>query len=429
MKHSLTAAVVVCSIVGTHVCNRAVALDTVTWGGGNGSWSDSNWTKNSVSGLTASSAMGDNTGGRGGMNIVIGGGALVDFDPNNGNTLLGDYDKSSVVDTADYVVWRKGGTLQNDPTPGVQPGDYTYWRARYGIAALGDFKPRMDQTPGGSITVKEGAVLTMDSHSDLDGRWSRVGLSMTFDNGTWRRTHSAPSDGGGQIFFGYKNELLANQQIDINVINGGRIENDGKMVFGTPDYFVSQGGDGGHSPGIKVHMTIDGGTLDLSGGGYPDYPFGLISGEMVFVYEYNEGVGPKNEDYRINFTGPGSITVDPHFDTNAGQYLGGIYVAKQDSSGAFSAQGGAPDLFTPIGYEDLWDLGILQANGLSGLTGATFGTYFSTTGTKFTEDYTLTSLIPAGSGSGLAGSTVPEPASFFLAALIGLAGGCMTRRR
>ena len=48
----------------------------------------------------------------------------------------------------DYVVWRKGGPLVNDPTPGVQPGDYAYWRARYGNAALGDFKPRMDLCGG-----------------------------------------------------------------------------------------------------------------------------------------------------------------------------------------------------------------------------------------------------------------------------------------
>ena len=57
--------------------------------------------------------------------------------------------------------------------PGVQPGDYAYWRARFGNAALGDFKPRMDITPGGSLTIKEGAVLYGDSHSDTDGRWFR----------------------------------------------------------------------------------------------------------------------------------------------------------------------------------------------------------------------------------------------------------------
>jgi hypothetical protein len=44
----------------------------------------------------------------------------------------GDYNGNGVVDAGDYVLWRKGGPLQNDPTPGVQPADYTFWRSRFG---------------------------------------------------------------------------------------------------------------------------------------------------------------------------------------------------------------------------------------------------------------------------------------------------------
>jgi hypothetical protein len=44
----------------------------------------------------------------------------------------GDYNGNGVVDAADYVLWRKGGPLQNDPTPGVQAADYTFWRSRFG---------------------------------------------------------------------------------------------------------------------------------------------------------------------------------------------------------------------------------------------------------------------------------------------------------
>ena len=45
----------------------------------------------------------------------------------------GDYNNNGVVDAADYVLWRNGGPLQNDPTPGVQdPEDYTFWRSRFG---------------------------------------------------------------------------------------------------------------------------------------------------------------------------------------------------------------------------------------------------------------------------------------------------------
>jgi autotransporter-associated beta strand protein len=44
----------------------------------------------------------------------------------------GDYNNNGVVDAADYVLWRKGGPLANDFTPGVQASDYDFWRARFG---------------------------------------------------------------------------------------------------------------------------------------------------------------------------------------------------------------------------------------------------------------------------------------------------------
>jgi hypothetical protein len=46
----------------------------------------------------------------------------------------GDYNNDSKVNAADYVVWRKGGPLQNETvTPGsVTQGDYTAWRLNFG---------------------------------------------------------------------------------------------------------------------------------------------------------------------------------------------------------------------------------------------------------------------------------------------------------
>jgi hypothetical protein len=49
----------------------------------------------------------------------------------------GDFNGNNVVDAADYVLWRKGGALMNDPTPGNQPEDYDFWRARFGNTAVG----------------------------------------------------------------------------------------------------------------------------------------------------------------------------------------------------------------------------------------------------------------------------------------------------
>jgi autotransporter-associated beta strand protein len=46
----------------------------------------------------------------------------------------GDYNNNGVVDAGDYVVWRKGGPLENEvDNPGtVDAQDYVEWRARFG---------------------------------------------------------------------------------------------------------------------------------------------------------------------------------------------------------------------------------------------------------------------------------------------------------
>ena len=51
----------------------------------------------------------------------------------------GDYNNNGTVDAADYVLWRKGGVLQNEvATPGaVTQEDYTEWRARFGNTSAG----------------------------------------------------------------------------------------------------------------------------------------------------------------------------------------------------------------------------------------------------------------------------------------------------
>ncbi|MFH7813508.1 hypothetical protein ACH0C8_16530, partial [Acetobacter lovaniensis] len=53
--------------------------------------------------------------------------------------VAGDYNGNGRVDAADYVLWRKGGPLQNEVnTPGtVDPSDYDAWRARFGNVTAG----------------------------------------------------------------------------------------------------------------------------------------------------------------------------------------------------------------------------------------------------------------------------------------------------
>jgi hypothetical protein len=63
----------------------------------------------------------------------------------------GDYNDNGTVDAADYVAWRKGGTLANEvDEPGtVNAADYTEWRARFGNPAASGFGSSAVPEPSG----------------------------------------------------------------------------------------------------------------------------------------------------------------------------------------------------------------------------------------------------------------------------------------
>ncbi|MBA3484540.1 MAG: hypothetical protein H0T51_22275 [Pirellulales bacterium] len=297
---------------------------TVTWDGGNGAWFDAKWN----GGQTAQTAFGREDGTENSHNIVIGGGAQVAYTSDQSTTHNSDFRVES----------------QNGPA---------------------------------SVTVTGGAKLSITStNTDADSKWTRWNGDLTLDNGTLDRGFipAGTTVSGGALIFGTWNSR-DNQQIDVNITNGGRLENDGQVWFGAGE---------DHGAGLEVAMTIDNGTVDLTGGdNFPLIGVGGPEADLTFFYDYDElAPAPKDEQYAINFTGPGSITVDDS----------GIAIYRQDALGNFDV-----GLKT---YQNLWDLGILQANGLSGLDGATFGSYFTTTGTLGANNYTLTSLLTGGGNNG-----------------------------
>jgi hypothetical protein len=355
---------------------------------------------------------------------------------------------------------------------------------------------------GSTLTIKDGATWVQDQSDHPAGvsfAECRCDPSeLILDGGTFRRLGEVTGDpedgGGGNVIFGSYNDdnnnpFLGTLPPRANVVikNGGRLENTGQLWFGT---------DGESSPNTRVHFTINNGHMDLTGGGVPIFNgemegLGGVVADLAFFYDYSEHFSladplrAHNEEYVINFTGPGSITVDS----------AGIRVLRQPAPEDPSPD--PPDPVVPadwlgrdvqVSYQDLWNMGILQANGLSGKTGqawphdgatprtlvpADFNTFFSVTGTPGTDNYILTSLIEglpdpgldgdfnldgkvdaadyvvwrktdgtqagydewrtnfgrtSGSGSALGSAAVPEPSALVLLAAAGAAFGGLRRR-
>lgn len=290
---------------------EAIGVDII-WDGGDGAWNSNHWN----GGQTAQAVFGRTNG------LEVGG---------------------SEIGTDVYIT---SGNVIYDPN--------TY----------GDFRYKN----GGTLNLSGGATFSMDTTDDTsDGYWTEFdGDALNIDNATFRRGF-VPGQGagsGGAIMFGSWRSYI-NQVIRVNITSGGLFENDGQLWFGSWE---------DHEPGLTVIMTINNGAIDLTGGN--NVPLGEDNdADWVIAYGRDDQGNLKNETYAVNFTGPGSITVDSS----------GIIVAEKDEMGDWQG------IYTLLSYQDLWNRGILQAHGWSGLQGAKFNGFFSVTGTVAMDDYKLTS--------------------------------------
>ena len=471
MKRLAVATFAATLLIVATISNRARAVqpvDTIEWvGGAMGEWNNANAWRNVRTGVTGNAAT-----------------MFPEGNPprttNRGTEGMNSVDPTTTA--ARHIVIGGGATVDYNP-----------------IISESGFRLRQ----GSTLTIKDGATWWQDM-SDFPANTTFAECrcdpsELILDGGTFRRTGEAPGDedgdaGGGNMIFGSYNDdnnspFLGALPPRANVVikNGGRIENTGQLWFGT---------DGESSPNTRVHFTINDGHMDLTGGGTPIENgemtgLGGVVGELAFFYDYSEHlsladpVRAHNEEFFINFTGPGSIKVDS----------AGIRVLRQPAPEDPSPEPPAPVIGADwtgrdvqVSYQDLWNLGILQANGLSGKTGpawphdgatprtlvpADFNTFFMVTGTPGMDNYTLTSLIEglpdlgldgdfnndgkvdaadyvvwrktdgsdagyndwrtnfgrtSGSGSALGAASVPEPSVVVLLAAVAAAFGCLRRR-
>ena len=328
---------------------QSIGQTDVMWDGGDGEWNDPMWNGGmSIGDIVGQTDGADGYGGGSdGQNIVIGGGATVNY---NANDPLGD------------------ARTCGDPVCGA------------------DFEMRQ----GVNFTITDGASFThLSNNSWTENRWTELDLSnLIIDNGSFIRTGAVNDEGGGALIFGSwqgddnfgQPASPENFEANIVITNGGRLVNEGQLWFGS----------WGDTPenGTVINMTINDGELDLTGG----HVFGVgdeADADLVFTNRFSITNDPPEwqPSYSINFEGPGSITVDSS----------GIINAFLDDS--FSP-GWVPESLLPITYEQLWDAGILQANGLSGPDGENFADYFTTENSLGEDDYKLVSQITGGSMCG-----------------------------
>lgn len=390
-------------VVCMAAASSAAVYDNVYWVGGSGEWtgdafanpaySMGHWSTDPIatSGLPAKYVFGRNDGIR--VNQVVGPGSF-------------DLDRVPCANTLSCSGGTQLGTdvYISGPVNVTYNGDFQLVQGDDAPDRFNDFRyqpdPNFPGTP--TLNLSDGAILdfvtTVGGH--VDGDWLRWnGAELNVDNAILRRRGDKVNGFPGGAFmlasyYGYANSLQT-----IKVTNGGRIENEGQLWFGISG--LQLGSE--NKPGISVIMTINDGHLDLTGG--DEYALdndGLpLRADLAFIYDHKpDGDTDRTDDetFIINFTGPGTITVDGDVanpidgDTTTGG--GGIRVARQTGylSGFNMAEyeGGNEQK----SYQDLWDLGILRANGLSGITGANFDSFFRVTGFPGGNDYTLTSLVP-----------------------------------
>ena len=279
-----------------------------------------------------------------------------------------NWDDGTGVNTIDNFVGKLDGSDGSGGPNGEDILIITSGTVEYPADELSsDF--RMKQ--GSELRISGGAKwVQMQDDGWLENRWTEMDLShLILDNGTFSRVGAVGDEGGGALIFGSwrgddnQDTWLPNQETSITITNGGHLENEGSLWFGA-------WGDAPALPESVFTLTINDGTVDLTGGDFPPDTDNPVEADLVFIDAL-----ANEPTFNVNFTGPGSITVDSS----------GIAVATPD------------DLLETVSYEDLWDMGILQANGQSGADGANFANFFSVQGSPGQDDYRLSwkeGLVP-----------------------------------
>ncbi|MEO2045840.1 MAG: PEP-CTERM sorting domain-containing protein [Pirellulales bacterium] len=331
-----------------------------------------------------------------------------------------NWDNGTIVGTAVEVFGRDDGWY-NSATPITADADAIIGAGddvKVEQQFTGDFRwnaGASGQMPafglGGSLTVEGGGHLDIQSRAADDGEWSEWdadSVTITGAGSLLERTKGGTALNGGNFIFGSWRGY-DQQEMELNVLDGGRLENDGQLNMGAA---------GDNQSGLTVRMTVGAlASVDLTNGGIDsgannddsaceDGAGGVTEcqGDMNLIYGADSSNGMfKDEDYSINFTGHGgSLEVDHN----------GFWL--QEQTGAET--GGGSDIYvaTKVSFEELYagvttvnpnaggpnslpaNLATKQILRASGSNAAAFGDVFAVQNGSGDDGYRVTSIQGAG---------------------------------
>ena len=283
----------------------------------------------------------------------------------------GDYNDDAIVDGGDYVVWRKGGPLLNDSTPGNQPGDYTVWRSNYGnttdqfIGAPGT----LNWTAGKITGPNPDPTAPTDQFSG--GPDIRIGRIESLNNVIYEFPGTAVQNGATTEL------LLPYRQSQLNIGDGGSATHTPNSSYtlaagtiGTAignSFFQNDGTNSNNGINVRngTFTMTNGNIIDVTP---PDYFLaGPLVGQRFMTIATARGTGPGNEAIATATLSGGNINV-----------LGGVRVATDnDTRGTLNINGpitiktGAD---VSIGYQPTMD-GTIQGHNALGVMNMSAGSW------------------------------------------------------
>lgn len=355
--------------------------------------------------------------------------------------VAGDYNENTVVDAADYVLWREtvGSTTDfradGDGNNVIDQGDFDYWRARFG-----------NKVRGGEIAVTGGAKL--NANGVLVGERTRGVLSIdatsTVDVRIWDTTVTPNQFGGTEDMriggygpayddFGAEPGLNGNGLVDV------------QGTLNAKDLYISEHGSTGE---IRLNGA---GKINLNGTLHMDFCGGCVTDPVVLAKRSSTvSIIGSGGTFNVGLD-PDTMVVDPSPPPRD------LLAASPTATLAFTADAGG---VTPIviaqntapepsgtayinGAKLVVDLSAYSSNSPLTLISApplqligTFGsvafrgTRTATVNYDVANGKVFLSNFHSGAGAGaLVGGTVPEPTTFALVSLALAFGVPRTRRR